>query len=85
MLAYLKEASGSHAFGFSLQLWEEDCEFEMQQPLYSLTSFFFLFTSIFSPIPPNPLQRSPFRWILLIHRIETEKAQYLQQLTKELE
>jgi hypothetical protein len=41
MLAYLKEASGSHAFGFSLQLWEEDCEFEMQQPLYSLTSFFF--------------------------------------------
>jgi hypothetical protein len=42
MLAYLKEASGSHAFGFSLQLWEEDCEFEMQQPLYGLTSFFFL-------------------------------------------
>jgi hypothetical protein len=61
MLTYLKEASGSHAFGFSLQLWEEDCEIEMQQPLYSLTSLFFGFTSIFSHIPPNPLQCSLFR------------------------
>jgi hypothetical protein len=42
MLAYLKEASGSHAFGVSLQLWEEDCEIEMQQPLYSLISFFWI-------------------------------------------
>ena len=48
MLAYLKEASGSHAFGFSLQLWEEDCEIEMQQPLYSLISFFILDSSQFS-------------------------------------
>jgi hypothetical protein len=48
MLAYLKEATGSHAFGFSLQLWEEDCEIEMQQPLYSLTSFFFLDSPQFS-------------------------------------
>jgi hypothetical protein len=42
MLAYLKEASGSHALGVSLQLWEEDCEIEMQQPLYSLISFFWI-------------------------------------------
>jgi hypothetical protein len=48
MLAYLKEASGSHAFGVSLQLWEEDCEIEMQQPLYSLISFFLLDSSQFS-------------------------------------
>jgi hypothetical protein len=48
MLAYLKEASGSHAFGVSLQLWEEDCEIEMKQPLYSLISFFLLDSSQFS-------------------------------------
>jgi hypothetical protein len=49
MLAYLKEASGSHALGVSLQLWEEGCEIEMQQqPLYSLISFFFLDSSKFS-------------------------------------
>jgi hypothetical protein len=49
MLAYLKESSGSHALGVSLQLWEEDCEIELQQqqPLYSLISFFFLDSSKF--------------------------------------
>jgi hypothetical protein len=53
MLGYLKEASGSHAFGFSLQLWEEDCEIEMQQPLYSLTSLFFVHLN-FQPHPAKP-------------------------------
>jgi hypothetical protein len=54
MLTYLKEASGSHAFGISLQLWEEDCEIDMQQPLYSLTSFFFWIHLNFQPHPAKP-------------------------------
>ena len=53
MLIYLKEASGSHAFGVSLQLWEEDCEIEMHT-LYSLISPYFGLTSIFSQIPTEP-------------------------------
>jgi hypothetical protein len=41
MLVYLKEASGSHAFGVFLQLCGDDCETEIK-PLYSLVLFFWI-------------------------------------------